>query len=222
MKQVYITGIGRAGGYLSKKELTAKKVLGYPYKPFGRMDLFSRLGFAGVFSALKDAGMEKWNRKRNVGIIASTVFGCIKTDIQYYETVIPENGAQTSPALFAYTLPTSFIGEAGIALGLTGESFIINEDQSRGIRGLNMAINSLFSKSCPDAMVCGICDAVPPAFMAQHQSFFSGAFFLVLEKKLNKNNRSHGALIIKPDNWIYYKNRKLTDMAGLASNIGTF
>ena len=41
-----------------------------PDKNFGRMDEYSRLGLAAVTFALRDAGLEKWETKRNIGIVA--------------------------------------------------------------------------------------------------------------------------------------------------------
>ncbi|MDX2440765.1 MAG: hypothetical protein QNK40_09460 [Desulfobacterales bacterium] len=54
-------------------KITGTVVFGKPYKHFGRMDEYSRLGLAAIAFALKDAGLEKWKKKRDIGIIASTV-----------------------------------------------------------------------------------------------------------------------------------------------------
>jgi len=103
-----------------------KEVFTKPYKHFGRMDSFSRLGLAAIAFALKDAGLEEWTEKRNIGVIVSSVYGCLNTDIDYFRTVIPEKGALASPNLFAYTLPNSFLGEAAILFGMTGETFVVS------------------------------------------------------------------------------------------------
>lgn len=215
---VYITGIGQVEGTTLKKELTAGKVLGYPYKPFGRMDYFSRLGFTAVFYALKDAGMEKWHTKRDIGIIASTVYGSIETDMHYFETVMPHNGVRTSPALFAYTLPGTFMGEACIALGLTGDCFVINEECSKGITALKTAMHTLLSSDGTHAMVCGVCDSPAPAALAAGPDFYSGARFMVLEKKCGDKGACHGKLFFNENHEILYKEQILTDIAEIISN----
>ena len=58
-----------------------------PYPNFRRMDEYSRLGLTAVALALTDAGLAEWTRKRDIGIIASSFYGCLGTDIEYYKTV---------------------------------------------------------------------------------------------------------------------------------------
>ncbi len=116
---------------------------------FGRLDNYSKLGFAAITFALRDAQMDQWVKKRPIGIIASTVYGCLATDIDYYETVVPEGGAFASPSLFAYTLPNVYLGEVATHFGLTGQTFVINEPESSGIAGLRMALNNIMSGGMP-------------------------------------------------------------------------
>ena len=100
-----------------------------PYPNFRRMDKYSRLGLTAIAIALIDAGLSEWTRERNIGIIASTVYGCLETDVDYYKTVIPDRGANASPALFSYTLANSYLGEAAIRFGLTGINYVLTEQQ---------------------------------------------------------------------------------------------
>ena len=93
--------------------ITRRAVSEDPYPRFGRMDSFSRLGLGAIALALKDADLAKWTCKRNISIIASTVHGCLGTDVDYFDTVIPQEGRLASPNLFAYTLPNSFFGRSG-------------------------------------------------------------------------------------------------------------
>ncbi|MBW1821354.1 MAG: beta-ketoacyl synthase, partial [Deltaproteobacteria bacterium] len=83
-------------------KITGMAVFNKPSKQIGRMDEYSRLGLAAIAFALKDAGLEKWKKKRDIGIIASTVYGCLHTDIDFFNTVIPNGGLMASPNLFAY------------------------------------------------------------------------------------------------------------------------
>jgi len=102
--ECHITGIGRVrtsgmGGandhhdfVMTKGQLphvTAASAFDKPYPPFRRMDEYSRLGLAAIAFALKDAGLNEWAEKRNIGIIATTVYGCLNTDIECYRTVMP-------------------------------------------------------------------------------------------------------------------------------------
>ena len=78
-----------------------------------------------------------------MAIMASTVYGCLQTDADYYDTVRPEGGRLASPNIFAYTLSNTYLGEAAIYFGLTGAAFIIHEESLAGCYGLLLAMNSL-------------------------------------------------------------------------------
>ena len=78
------------------------------------MDEYSKLGMGAIAYALKDAMLDEWEEKRAIGIIASTVYGCLGTDFDYYNTVIPQDGLFASPNLFTYTLPNCFLGDAAM------------------------------------------------------------------------------------------------------------
>jgi 3-oxoacyl-[acyl-carrier-protein] synthase II len=90
--------------------VTREEVFPEPNLRFGRLPQYSRVGLAAVAFALRDAGMEHWETKRSAGIVASTRAGCLHTDIEYYNTVLPEGGGVPSPNLFSSTLPTCFWG----------------------------------------------------------------------------------------------------------------
>ena len=104
--------------------LAREDVFPEPNLRFGRLPQYSRVGLAAVAFALRDAGMEHWETKRSAGIVASTRTGCLATDIEYYDTVLPEGGGLPSPILFSCTLPTCFLGEAAIQFGLTGPTAV--------------------------------------------------------------------------------------------------
>lgn len=123
---------------------TRKDIFDEPYPRFGRLDGFSRLGLAGIALALADAGLDQWERKRNIGVMAGTVCGCLGTDRAYFDSVLPERGALASPKQFAYTLPNTFLGEAAIRFGLTGSSLVLNDTDRGGFSPLCMAMESLF------------------------------------------------------------------------------
>jgi len=114
-----------------------------PYPNFRRMDKYSRLGLTATALALIDADLSEWTRERNIGIIASTVYGCLETDVDYYKTVIPDRGFNASPALFSYTLANSYLGEAAIRFGLTGINYVLTEQHPTGLAGLQTALDHI-------------------------------------------------------------------------------
>ncbi|MEZ4601637.1 MAG: beta-ketoacyl synthase N-terminal-like domain-containing protein [Syntrophotaleaceae bacterium] len=158
---------------------TRKDVFAEAFPRFGRLDGFSRLGLAGIALALDDAGLDQWEQKRNIGVMAGTTYGCLATDIAYFDTVLPEKGAMASPNLFAYTLSNTFLGEAAIRFGLTGSSLVVNDSDHAGFSPLRMALESLAWGESP-TMLAGICDLAPMAGMAPTQGPPPGTVFLVL------------------------------------------
>ena len=145
--------------------ITRKTISEKPYLHFGRMDRFSRLGLGAIAFALKDAGLEKWTRKRNISIIASTAHGCLGTDVGYFDTVIAQEGRLASPNLFAYTLPNVFLGEAAIHFGLTGISYIISCRSDSRLQSLRMAMISIGNGES-EKVLSGACDPESPDLLA--------------------------------------------------------
>ncbi len=151
------------------------------YPSSRRMDQYSRLGMTAIGLALQDAGLDAWTEKRNIGIITSTEYGCLNTDFDYFDTVLPEDGIGASPGLFSYTLPSSFMGDAAIRFGLTGPSFVIQEKPAWGLTCLKLALNAI---ACGDAdkMVCGVCQPESPPAFKKINRIPAGALFVAIEK----------------------------------------
>jgi len=201
--EIFITGIGwvfkKSMGYngcikkfdqnITLPKIERKDILNQPFKHFGRMDDFSKQGFAAIVFAMKDAEMKvepeitesgKINpEKRNISIIASTVTGCLQTDTDFQESMLRP---LPSPTVFAYTLDSSFLGEASIYLGLTGESFIVNEQNPDGLKGLFMALEIIESGTC-DTVICGTCNSDIKINNTYYGTNTLGALFFVLQKK---------------------------------------
>lgn len=156
-----------------------KDVLSTPDRSFGRMDQFSRLGLAGIALALRDAGLEQWQEKRNIGILAETVSGCLYTDIDYFTTVLEGEGLFASPQLFAYTLPNTFLGEAALRFGLTGNCQVLNSTlncpASCALAVIRTAMESVVWGE-ENRVVVGYCDLDDQGALQA-----PGALFLVLE-----------------------------------------
>lgn len=195
-------GMGRTGSdfAMSEGEIPAidhKEIFSDAFPRFGRLDPFSRLGLCAVALALKDAGLERWQHKRGIGLIASTVLGCLSTDMAYYQTVIPDNGALASPNLFAYTLSNIFLGEAAIRFGLTGSGIAINEGV-QCLTAIRMAMESLAWGECP-VMVAGFCDIACPEQLGILPKVAPGAAFVVLELFEEEKQEISGPVIAADD-----------------------
>lgn len=162
--------------------ISRKDILDTPYKPFGRMDNFSKIGFAAIAFALEDAQIPTEKKKKDISLIASSATGCIQTDIRYWQTV----GCNApSPAVFAYTLDSCFLGEAAICFGLAGENFIINEKNATGLTGVFFALEHLHSGQSR-AAVCGVCNSDIRSQDPDAMKMVPGALFFVIEKSSNR------------------------------------
>lgn len=195
-------------------KLTSRMLFGKSSIHFGRLDEYSKLGFAAITFALRDAKLEHWEKKRHVGIIASTTYGCLGTDINYYDTILPEEGAFPSPNLFAYTLPNVYLGEAATRFGLTGPTFVVNEAELSGMAGLKMALSNLILDDCP-AMVVGLNDAGCPESFNYPLQVSPGALFFVLEKLPENKDLSYGYLDMMKDGTILFGERKISGLQRL-------
>ena len=195
-------------------EITSAALFDDPYLYFRRMDKYSKLGLTAIAFALKDAGLNEWTEKRNIGIIASTVYGCLGTDVDYYDTVIPQKELSTSPALFSHTLPNSFLGEAAIHFGLTGTSFIVNEQVPSGLAALQTALSSIGGSEA-ETMLCGICDlGCPPSFDGQN-NVSPGALFFVIEKCPDRDHLSYGKLRLNKKDSVTFNRAEIGDLTML-------
>ena len=187
-----------------------------PYKAFGRMDDFTKLGVAAIGYALQDAGIHPPNSRQHIGLIASTTVGCLGTDIRYWESLQKK---ASSPILFAHTLDSSFLGEAAICFGLTGESFVINEKTDTGLKGLFFALEQL-ETGPSEAVLCGIVNEVPTNLQLPGIQPFSGALFLVIESCASADLKTSSILKafsmdhIEPSN-----GEKITHLTALARHI---
>jgi 3-oxoacyl-[acyl-carrier-protein] synthase II len=195
-------------------KLTSRMIFGERLPRFGRLDDYSKLGFAAINFALKDAHLDQWVKKRPIGIVASTVYGCLATDMEYYETVVPAGGAFASPNLFAYTLPNVFLGETAIHFGLTGTAFVVNERESSGIAGLRMALNNLIVEECP-VILAGFCDTGRPELFQYPVEVTPGAVFFVLEKTPGDETLSYGDLDMQKEGPILFRENEVSSLRSL-------
>ena len=87
---------------------------------FGRLDLACQLGLTAVEALSIDWANEP---RTEVSVCVTTNTGSLSTDVQYWQGRNQPGGA--SPTLFAYTLPSSVLGEIAIRHGLTGPNLCL-------------------------------------------------------------------------------------------------
>ena len=195
-------------------DITSRSIFG-PLFPYARrMDAYSKSGLAAIAFALKDAGLDQWTEKRNIGIIAATETGCLKTDLDYFETVKPSENFHPSPALFSYTLPNTYLGEAAIRFGLTGTNFVINERVPLGLAALKLAMESLESGEA-DKMLCGFCSLAVPAPFDTIRKGPPGAVFFLLENYPENKSCSYGPVHLDRNSRIFFGRIEIEDLATL-------
>ena len=231
MLKVEITGVGwvnaagagygrqapfRTGGDGPLPKLSRIDVSSRPFPRFGRMDSYSRLGVSAISYALRDAGLDEWTDPRDVAIIASTVYGCLSLDYDYYDTVVSEGGRFASPNLFAYSLANTYLGEAAIHFGLTGPSFVLSEPALSGLQGLRMAMNGIARGDYVTA-IAGVCDVGAPPSLVATGSGPTGALFFVIQGETSAPCPSYGTLTLNGAGAAFFNGARAEDLNNLAS-----
>ncbi|WP_321366877.1 beta-ketoacyl synthase N-terminal-like domain-containing protein [uncultured Desulfuromusa sp.] len=191
-----------------------KQVFEKPDMRFGRLDEFSRIGLAAIAFCLRDAGEETWSEKRPIGIVAASRYGCLQTDIAYLQTMLPENGKLASPNLFAYTLANSFLGEAALRFGLTGQTLVINQDDEKGLSAIHYALEEL-AWSEQQAILTGICDLNPPQELSPENEY-PGSLFFLLGREPSSSLPSYGKLELTGGE-IFFSGARVADFRSLVA-----
>ena len=142
---------------------TRKQIFSEPDKRFGRLDNFSRIGLAAAAFCLRDGDRDTFSEARAIGIVAASRYGCLATDRDYLETMLPAGGKFASPNLFAYTLANSFLGEVALRFGLGGNSLVLNQHDPDHLGAVNYALEEL-ALSDQVGMLAGICDLPVPSW----------------------------------------------------------
>lgn len=121
---------------------------------FGRMDLLSQLALLSVESL----GIEFQTMDRSrIGVCMSVCAGSLATDIQYWKGQREVGGP--SPTLFAYTLPSSAIGEIAIRYRLTGPNLcFVGSDAV-----LIPEARDLIERNEADGCICVACNVITAA-----------------------------------------------------------
>jgi 3-oxoacyl-[acyl-carrier-protein] synthase II len=197
----YVTGAGFGAGLNAGADLLCADEVRVPQRKeifagvdrrYGRLDSFSRLGLAALALCLRDAAMEEWEEKRAIGIVAASRYGCVNTDLDYLDTMLPDEGRFASPNLFAYTLPNCFLGEAALRFGLSGTSVVLNHLDPGGLAPLEYAMEELHW-SAQTGMLAGMCD-LPPALEGVSDAEHYGSMFFLLHKVADTQARAAGEM----------------------------
>jgi 3-oxoacyl-(acyl-carrier-protein) synthase len=120
---------------------------------FGRMDLLSQLALLSV--EWLEVDFEKMQRDR-IGVCMAVSAGSLSTDIEYWKGRNDVGGP--SPTLFAYTLPSSAIGEIAIRYRLTGPNLCLVGSDATVLSEARDLILRREMESC----VCIACNAITP------------------------------------------------------------
>ena len=185
-----------------------------PYPRFNRMDEFSRLGVSAMGLALRDAGMDDWTVKRAVGVVIATVYGCLHTDLDYFETVIPEQGGFASPALFSYTLPNCFLGEAAARFGLTGPAYVVSQSDNTGLSSVKAVLEDMECMGLKTALA-GTCDLGAPQGFPVDAHMIPGVAFMVLESRSRTEPDCYGTVHLSGTQEILFNGSKVSDLKSL-------
>jgi len=161
-----------------------ESIYAQPPVRYRRFDDYSRIGCAAIALALIDAGLDRAENPRPIGIIAATRYGCFDTDLAYYATAKEDQGVFASPNLFSFTLPGIVLGEAAIHFRLTGPTFTVGDIVGqRGGTALGVA-GDLLSSGASQTLVAGWLDAADRRFMGNSavddDDEPQGAVFVVL------------------------------------------
>lgn len=187
----------------------AKEIFDSPLSRYGRFDTFTKLGCTAAALALKNAGppetsAETSSEDNNTGMIISSLFEIMETDINYYQTTLDEEGTLSSPNLFSYTLPVIVLGETAVHFKLTGPTFCVGEEtKEKGLNAIRTAI-SMLKAGKASKMLVGWIDSPPAGIETEDcKKSDKGAIFLILDSKPNKSLSSlnevsynDGALLI--------------------------
>lgn len=170
----------------------ARDLFTKPHQRYGRFDTYTKLGCAAVALTLKDANIKDNERSEPIGLVVSTVYEVMETDIAYYETTLQEGGLLSSPNLFSYTLPVSVLGECAVLFKLIGPTFCVGGDDSEGagISALKSAASIIHSGKTARMIVGWIEN--PPALascignIVEVGKNVAGAVFVMLEARPKK------------------------------------
>ena len=141
--------------------ITPARWVGNPAR-LSRMDRLCALALVACDGALGDAGLAptaaEWNGERTA-IVLGTAYGCHATNEDYYRGLVREGTG--SPRLFAYTLPSSPVGEISIHYGVRGPTLVLANGVAAGLDALAEGVALVAEGRADRALVCAAEVATP-------------------------------------------------------------
>lgn len=136
MRDVHVTGAARILPSPAGAEIKPDKWAHRPARLL-RMDRLCALALVAADAAILDAGARPaaWDGAR-VAVVVGTAFGCHATNEEYYRGLL---AGTASPRLFAYTLPSSPVGEVTIHYGARGPADTVASGAHAGIEAVERA-----------------------------------------------------------------------------------
>jgi 3-oxoacyl-[acyl-carrier-protein] synthase II len=129
-----------------------------------RMDRLCALALVACDGALLDAGLlparPEWHGERTA-IVFGTAYGCHATNEDYYRGLLREGPTGASPRLFAYTLPSSPVGEVSIHYGIRGPATALSNGLTSGLDALADGAALLHAGRADRVLVCAADVATP-------------------------------------------------------------
>jgi 3-oxoacyl-[acyl-carrier-protein] synthase II len=149
-----------------------------------RMDRLCALSLVACNGALVDAGLSPtaaWDGDRTA-ITLGTAFGCHATNEDYYRGLCKEGITGASPRLFAYTLPSSPVGEISIHYGIRGPAMTLTNGLTSAIDALAAAASLIENGRADRALVVAADVATPLLGRIEGAPPYDTAAALVVER----------------------------------------
>lgn len=189
MDDVLVTGLHSAS---AEVDLAAVR---WDRKPprLSRMDRLSALALVAAEGALRDAGLEALApgapEGERVAVVVATAYGCHATNEEYYRGIVREGPPAASPRLFAYTLPSSPLGEVSIHVGARGPAETLSSGRHAGLEALGRA-RSLLAEGRADLVIVVGVEVSSPSLSALGVRCREGAVAFVVERADEARRRS--------------------------------
>lgn len=131
-------------------------------------------------------------------VFVGSSYGCHKSDEDFFRSLI---AGQPSPRLFAYTLPSSPVGEVSIHHGLRGPGLSIVSGRVAGLEALAQAASMLDRGQAQTCLVI-VCEVASPALVesATDAVLCDGAAAILLTR--SQDDASHGFLVAASSNFV--------------------
>lgn len=163
----------------SAQGITPPRWAGAPAR-LARMDRLCALALVAVDGALLDAGLDP-RQPTFVGgetaVVFGTAYGCHATNEEYYKTFLTDGLQSASPRLFAYTLPSSPVGEITIHYGVTGPASALAQGLTAGLDALLDGMRQIERGRCQRSLIVAADVATPLLGRLLEDEGLSGPFF---------------------------------------------